>query len=80
MQEISGSITALPLIQQFALDVCAPPVLAAIWWLQGRSNALDLQSGQASEETQSRQKKGFWLVLGVLYLLMFGATAYFNLT
>jgi hypothetical protein len=29
--------------------------------------------------TKGRQGKGVWIVLGALYLIMFGATAYFNL-
>jgi hypothetical protein len=70
---------ALPIYQQIILDISAPPVLAAIWWFQSRGSANIIQGGEPSERTKLRQSRGFWIVLGALYLLMFGATAYFNL-
>jgi hypothetical protein len=70
---------ALPISQQILLDIFAPPVLTGFWWLSSRGWARTIQGEEISEATKSRQKKGFWIVLGMLYLIMFSATAYFNL-
>jgi len=70
---------ALPIAQQIMLDVLAPPVLTGLWWLFSRGWAGAVQGGNVSEMTKARQGKGVWVVLGMLYLIMFGATAYFNL-
>jgi hypothetical protein len=70
---------ALPLWQQIALDLFAPPILTALWWLQSRGWAGFAQGGALSERTKLRQDRSFWIVLAVLYLTMFGGTAYFNL-
>jgi hypothetical protein len=70
---------ALPITQQILLDIVAPPVLTVFWWLSSRGWARSIQGEEISEATKSRQKKGFWIVLGMLYLIMFSATAYFNL-
>jgi len=69
---------ALPLWQQIALDLVAPPILAILWWLQSRGWAGLVQGGETSETTKHRQSRGFWIVLGGIYLIMFGATAYYN--
>jgi hypothetical protein len=70
---------ALPIGQQILLDVVAPPILTALWWLFSRGWAYVIQGGTVSVRTKGRQGKGVWIVLGALYLIMFGATAYFNL-
>jgi len=70
---------ALPISQQILLDTLAPPILTGLWWLFSRGWANVVQGGDVSEMTKSRQGKGVWIVLTALYLIMFGATAYFNL-
>jgi hypothetical protein len=70
---------ALPIGQQIVLDIVAPPILTALWWLFSRGWANAVQGGDVSEMTRDRQGKGLWIVLAGLYLIMFGATAYFNL-
>lgn len=69
---------ALPLWQQFLLDLIAPPVLTLLWWLQSRGWAGVVQGGEPSQMTKLRQDRGFWLVLGILYLIMIAATTYYN--
>jgi len=69
---------ALPIGQQILLDFVAPLVLTALWRLFSRGGANAVQSGDVGETTKDRQSKGFWIVLGALYLIMFGATAYFH--
>jgi len=67
---------ALPMAQQILLDIVAPPILAVIWWLKSRSWAQTVQGENVSERTKARQKKEFWILLAVVYLLMFGTTFY----
>ena len=69
---------ALPMSQQILPDVISPPILAALWWSFSRGWANTVQGGEVSQRTKLRQKRGFWIVLIGLYLLMFGATVYFN--
>ncbi len=73
---------ALPIAQQILLDIVAPPIGAGLWWLMSRGWAHSIQGVDVSEMTKSRQSKGFWIVLGVSYLIMFSVTAYayFKLT
>jgi hypothetical protein len=70
---------ALPIWQQIALDLFAPPIITALWWLKSRDWAEVVHRGDISETTKHRQNKGFWIVLGVLYLIAFAVTAYFNI-
>jgi hypothetical protein len=70
---------ALPIAQQILLDIAAPPVLTGFWWLSSRGWAHSIQGEEISEATKSRQRRGFWIVLVTLYLIMSSATAYFNL-
>ena len=70
---------ALPIVQQIMLDIFAPPILAIMWWLFSRGWAGTIQGGEVSQMTKDRQAKGFWIVLITLYVIMFGATTYFNL-
>jgi hypothetical protein len=71
---------ALPIAQQILLDIVAPPVLTGFWWLSSRGLARSLQGEEISEATKFRQSRGFWIALGMLYLIMFGGTTYFNLS
>jgi hypothetical protein len=69
---------ALPLWQQIALDLVAPPVLTVLWWVQSRGWAGLVHGGEPTETTKLRQNRGFWIVMGALYLIMFAVTAYYN--
>jgi hypothetical protein len=68
----------MPLTQQYLLDLVAPPVGACLWWLFSRGNALTLQGGNVSERTKKREKIGFFVVLALAYLIMFGGTTYLH--
>jgi hypothetical protein len=74
----SGEKKAMPLIEQFLLDLIAPPVLATLWWLLSRAWGTAVQGGQVSESTKIRQKRGFLVMLTLLYLIGFGTTTYLN--
>lgn len=71
---------ALPLIEQIAIDTVAPPIGTCLWWLMSRGTAGALQKETISQKTKSRLNKGFWMVLAFTYALMFGATAYYNIS
>jgi hypothetical protein len=66
---------ALPLGQQIALDLFAPPLITAVWWLLsgGWSGLLGTTE---SEVVKGWRKPAVWTVLIVCYVLMFGTTAY----
>lgn len=66
----------MPLIEQYLIDLIAAPVLACMWWSLSRAWAEGVQAGRVSDRTRSRQKGGFLIVLILLYLGMFGMTAY----
>ena len=68
----------MPLLQQYLLDLIAPPVLAILWWFFSRGTATVLQGGSVSEKTKRREKIGFVVVLALAYLLMFGGTTYLH--
>lgn len=68
----------MPLIQQYLLDLIAPPVVTCVWWLFSRGTATVLQGGSVSERTKKREKIGFFVVLTLTYLLMFGGTTYLH--
>ena len=68
----------MPLMQQYLLDLIAPPVLATLWWFFSRGSATVLQGGSVSERTKRREKMGFFVVLTLAYLLMFGGTTYLH--
>lgn len=70
----------MTLAKQLGLDFVAPPVLAGLWWLMSRGWANAVQVGNVSETTRLRQRYGFWIVLGLLYVMMFGTTIYLNIT
>lgn len=60
------------------MDLVAPPIIAALWWVFSRGWAVAVQGGVVSNRTRNRQKFRFFVVLGVLYALMLGATTYLN--
>ena len=68
----------MPLIEQFLLDLIAPPVGATLWWLFSRGWGTVVQGGRVSETTKIRQRKGFFVVLALAYLVMFGTTIYLH--
>lgn len=68
----------MTITQQVLLDVVAPPVGASLWWLMSRGWAGAVQGSNVSETTRKRQRRLFWVVLGMLYLLMFGTTLYYS--
>jgi len=68
----------MPLWQQYLLDLIAPPVGASIWWLFSRGTATAIQGGTVSERTRKRERIGFFVVLVLAYLLMFGGTTYLH--
>jgi hypothetical protein len=68
----------MPLVQQYLLDLVAPPVLATLWWFFSRGTATVFQGGSVSERTKKRERIGFFVVLIAAYLLMFGGTTYLH--
>lgn len=68
----------MPVGQQYLLDLIAPPIIAALWWFLSRGWATTVQAGEVSDRTRKRQRSGFFLVLGLLYILIFGATTYLH--
>ena len=71
---------ALPLPQLILLDIVAPPIMAALWWLKARGMAGAIQGGTVSKETRRRQKQECLAILCLCYLLAFGFTLYAWLT
>ena len=67
---------SLPLSTQVLLDSIGPPIGAALWWALSRSWAVTIQGGQVSERTRPRQVYGFWIVMGVSYVVMIAITVY----
>jgi hypothetical protein len=65
---------ALPLAEQFLLDLVAPPVIAGVWGLSSRRWAAGVQGGQVSDRTKKRQKVEFAILLALAYFLLFGIT------
>jgi hypothetical protein len=70
----------MSLMQQFLLDLVAPPIGACLWWLGSRGWGLTVQGGRVTDQTRNRQKIGFFVLLAVLYLGMFGTTIYIHLS
>jgi hypothetical protein len=66
-------------MNQFLIDLVAAPIIACLWWIFSRGWAAGVQSGQVSDRTKTRQKAGFFIVLALLYVGMFGMTIYKNL-
>jgi len=68
----------MPFSQQLLLDCIAPVALAALWFVFSRGWAHAVQGVEVSGQTKKRQARGFLVVLGGLYVLMFGATLYLH--
>ena len=66
---------ASPIGQQIALDLIAPPLLTALWWLLSRGWS-ELLGTTGSQAVKGWQHSGTWIVLVVCYVLMFGMTIY----
>jgi hypothetical protein len=64
---------ALPLGQQIALDLVAPPIITAIWWLLARGWA---QSLGTTDWALRWQKPATLAVLIAAYFIMFSITLY----
>jgi hypothetical protein len=71
---------ASPLGDQILTDLLFPPIGACVWWVMARGWAKAIQGENVSEGTKKRQKWGFWMAMGLIYLLMFGVTIYGLLT
>ena len=69
---------AVPFNNQLLLDTVAPPIIATIWFVLSRGWAHAVQGAEVSKQTKKRQAIGFFVVLGLLYILMFTATLYLH--
>jgi uncharacterized membrane protein HdeD (DUF308 family) len=49
-----------PLLEQLAIFVLAPPIMASLVWMMSRGWAKAVQGGAVSEATKRRQKIEFW--------------------
>lgn len=61
---------------EFLLDAVGPPIMTALWWVMSRGWALGIQRGKVSDRTRARQKREFFVLLVVLYLIGFGMSFY----
>ena len=68
----------MTIAQQYVMDLVVPPIAAVLWWTFSRGWAAAVQGGNVSDRTRKRQKTEFFVVLGLLYALMLGATTYLN--
>jgi hypothetical protein len=69
---ISMYSTSLPIIQQFMVVLFGLPVMAILWWGASRGLGRAVQGGSVSGRTKLRQRKEFWMLLVVMYVLGFG--------
>ena len=67
---------AAPLYQQVLIVLGAPPIMAGLWWLLSRGWGESLQGGTVSGRTRVRQRRGFWVVLVVGYLVTISMAIY----
>lgn len=79
MMLMSTESAALPMGEQILIILIGPPIMAALWWLGSRGFGGVVQGGSVSERTKSRQKRGLWIMLGVMYLLGFAIMLYSRL-
>lgn len=66
--------------RQILLDLCAPPLIAGVFWLLARGWVASIGSGAITTLTKQKLKVEFRIVLVVLYLAVFGETLYTLLT
>jgi len=67
---------AHPIGEQILVDLLVPPIGACVWWVMARGWGITVQSRDVTDDTKKRQKLEFWLVLGIVSVLMFGITIY----
>lgn len=65
-----------PLAEQLSILILGPPVMAGLIWLLSRGWATGVQGGSASDQTKSRQRVEFWVVLVIMYVIGFGMALY----
>lgn len=65
---------ALPLWQIVCLDVFAPPIGTALWWLMSRGFASAVQGGQVKDNVKRRQRVEFFVLLIAAYVVAIGMT------
>ena len=51
----------------------APPCLALLAWLMTRRWKLMMMGGRSTSRIAAWQKYDFWIILGILYVVMFAA-------
>jgi hypothetical protein len=51
----------------------APPCLALLTWLMTRGWKLMMMGSRSTSRTAAWQKYDFWIILGILYVVMFAA-------
>ena len=66
--------------RQILVDLSAPPVISAIFWLMARGWVASTGSGDTTILTKQKLKIEFRIVLALLYLAVFGKTLYTLLT
>jgi len=55
------------------LLLLAPPCLALVTWLIIRGWKLMMMGGRSTSRIAAWQKYDFWIILGILYVVMFAA-------
>jgi len=66
--------------RQILVDLSAPPVISAIFWLMARGWVASIGSGDTTILTKEKLKIEFRVVLALLYLAVFWKTIYSLLT
>jgi hypothetical protein len=67
---------AAPLGEQIAILVLGPPIMSCMWWVMSRGRAMSIQGGAVSETTKRRQKKEFWVIFILMYVMLAGIFIY----
>lgn len=73
-------LTTYQISKQILVDLSAPPVIAAIFWLMARGWVVSIGPGDITTLTKEKLKIEFRIVLALLYLAVFGETLYRLLT
>lgn len=73
-------LTIYQISKQILVDLSAPPVIAAIFWLMARGWVVSIGPGDITTLTKEKLKIEFRIVLALLYLAVFGETLYRLLT